>query len=328
MTDYPTRSSAWRRKQTQTKLANLAGIFITVILLLALANGFLRSFSLGKYLGDSSWDGKSSQVVALNWQPGSILIFQPEPKRLVLAKFGQNLHFATGNPQNPVQDLASLFGAGDGQRMIQVLSSIGRTSIKNYLLFKEAIPADRENLERFFKKFASLATPLSILTGSWERDIKNTNLTRKDLISLWWQVKALGVGDLSLVDLGVSEKLVLADDRQVLGVDSVSLQKAIGQYLENRKLVEEGMAVSIQNASGVAGAGGLAADFVASVGGDVKRLETVAGPVAKSQILADNTSYTVLYLAKIFECGIKNVPAADGEITVIIGADFAQKYLF
>lgn len=335
MTDYPAQGSAWRRKQTQTKLANLAGIFITVILLLALANGFLRSFSLGKYLGKSEWDGKSSLVIAANWHPGSILIFQPEPKRLVLAKFGQDLHFATGNPQNPVQDLASLFGAGDGGRMIQVLSSIGRTSIKNYLLFKEAVPADRENLERFFKKFASLATPLSILSGSWEGDIKNTNLTRKDLISLWWQVKSLGVGDLSLVDLGVSEKLVVRDNRQVLGVDSVSLQRAIGQYLENRRLVEERTAVSVQNASGVAGAGGLAADFVTSVGGSVKRVETVAGPVTKSQIVTSDTSYTALYLAKIFECGIKTVPRADlpageagGEIKVIVGADFAQKYLF
>lgn len=329
MTDYPARSSAWRRKQTQTKLANLAGIFITVILLLALANGFLRSFSLAKYLGNSSWDGKSSQVIAVNWRPGAILIFQPEPGRLILAKFGQDLHFATSDPQNPVQDLASLFGAGDGQRMIQVLSSISRLPVENYLLFGEETDATRENLQEFFKKFAALSTPLAILTGSWERDIKDTNLTRRDLISLWWQVKSLGVNDLYLVDLGLSEELVLADGGKVLGVDSVSVQRAIGQYLENRELVEEGMVVSVQNASGVVGAGGLAADFVTSVGGNVKRLETVAGPVAKSQILADNTSYTAIYLAKIFECDIKTVPGlASGEITVIIGADFAKKYLF
>lgn len=328
MTDYPTRSSAWRRKQTQTKLANLAGIFITVILLLALANGFLRSFSLGKYLGNSSWDGKSSLGIAVNWRPGAILIFQPEPKRLVLAKFGEDLYFATGDPHNPVQDLASLFGADDSGRLIQVLSSVARIPVKNYLLFRQETSADKENLQEFFKKFASGLTPLTLLTGSWERDIKDTNLTRRDLISLWWQVKTLSVDDLSLVDFGASEKLVLADNRTVLGVDSVSLQRAIGQYLENRKLVDERIGVSVQNASGLAGAGRLAADFVASVGGNVKRLETVAGPVAKSQIVTNNTSYTAQYLAKIFECGIKTVPGADGEITVVVGADFAQGYLF
>lgn len=328
MTDYPAAASAWRRKQIRAKFANLAGIFITVILLLALANGFLRSFSLGKYLGKSEWDGKSSLVIAANWHPGSILIFQSEPRRLVLVKFGEDLYFATGDPQNPIGDLGSLFGAGDGQRLTRVLSSIARVPVRNYLLFGQRIDASSENLQEFFKKFASLATPLTILTGSYENSIGDTNLTRRDLISLWWQVKTLSVDDLSLVDFRVSEKLVLADNRTVLGVDSVSLQRAIGQYLENRKLGDERIGVSVQNASGLDGAGRLAADLVASVGGSVKRVETVAGPVAKSQIVTGNTSYTAQYLAKIFECGIKTVPGADGEITVVVGADFAQGYLF
>lgn len=283
---------------------------------------------MGKYLGEASWDGRSSQVIAVNWQPGAILIFQPEPKRLLLAKFGQDLHFATGNPQNPIGDLASLTRSGDGARIIQVLSIVSRLPIKNYFIFADEMEANWENLQKFFKKFASPVAPFAILAGSYQDSIGNTNLTRRDLISLWWQVKSLSIDNLRLVDLQVSEPLVVAGGGAVLGVDSVSLKRIVGQYLENRELVEEGIAVFIQNASDVAGAGRLAADFVTSVGGRVAKIETQAGPIAKSQIIAQKTSYTANYLAKIFECGIKTESGADSEITVIVGSDFAQKYLF
>lgn len=335
MTDYYGRRSvmrhgsySWRRRQVQKKWQNLVSIFITVVLLLALFNGLARGLTLADYLGSSSWSSSSSLAVAAASSPGAVLIYQNDPGRLMLLTFKGNVYWATGNPQKPALAIADIFSQYTGTEMTGLLSQIARVPIGHFLIFENELVADRKSFEKIFKNFASPVTPFKIL-GKGIDSIADTNLTRGDLIRLWWQVKSLGVDDLHLVDVDAFEELVLPGGQKVSGVDSASLHRTISQYLENKKLFESGAQIVVQNASGAGGAGVLAGDFVTSVGASVKKVEMIDGEREKSQIVAGSeNSHEAAYLAKIFECDIKSLPSLNkSEIIVIIGRDFAQKYL-
>ena len=188
---------------------------------------------------------------------------------------------------------------------------------------------DGEEAKRIFKNFASFSTPISILTKGTSTWIKDTNITRIDQLKLWWQLKFLSVEKLSLVDLGhFSEEIITSSNQKVLGVDTVSLNREIKKYLENLKLADEHFKVKIVNASQVAGAARLAADFAASVGAEVVKVESQDVQTEKTIVLAsDKNSYSARYLANLFDCDINSLQNLDdGQIEIRIGRDFATKY--
>lgn len=326
MTDYPSKKNSWKRADVQAKWQNMLAIFITVVLLFAVANGILRSFSPAKKLGESSWKQGSSLIVAVNSNPGSILVYRDDPNSLALFTFGRESNFATGDSEVPILKLSEVFSA---ENISDGLVGAVHLPVGHYLIFKDKPDSTLENFEKYFKNFASVTTPFYILLKYPPEAIVDTNLTRSDLFRLWWGIKSYRLENLVFSDLGhLTSLTVLQNGQQVETLDTQQIVKKVSQYLESRKISEEGFSVSVVNASGVPGAGQLAADLVAAVGGHVTRVEIDSGLAESSLIYASGDSATASYLANILSCDIKTGDEmAPDEIIVTIGVDFAQKYL-
>ncbi len=328
MTDYLDTRAGWRRRQVAVKWRSIVSIFITLVLVLAVFNGFLK-VSFSDYFGRSTIAG-GIVVAVVNSSPGSLLIFQDDPKRLVLARFDDNLYFATGDPQRPTKRMLDIFNLEDGQRMRNAVSATVKIPVGHYLNVsdKEVFPTE-VGFFKFFKNMASVATPLSILTRGELPGVEQTNLTRSDMIGLWWQAKSLSINDLVFVDISeITTEIVLPGDEKVLGIDSLGVVRKLASFVEDREILAQQSLVSVKNASGVAGAGQLAADLMLPLGVKVVRVEAADTQQEKSQILvAGGESYTARYLAKILECDIKTQPdVLDAEIIVVVGVDFARRY--
>ena len=328
MTDYSARRSGWKRRQVQAKLKNLLALLIVSILILASFNGLVKTFSIGKYLGTSNWDSNSSFVAALSTMPLAVFILQEDPKRLVFLTLDEKTYLATGNPNEPIAKISSLINKSNGRDLSKLLSLTFRVNIENYVTFKNDQKINKDEAIKWFKNYASLATPFVILTGRIGDDIKDSNITRLDQFKLWWQIKSIRINQLELVDLSQYwEEVVYKDDQKVLGVDNIVLHKVISKYLENENVTREYLKIKVINASGIAGVGQLAADFAAGVGVNIVKIETAPNFVDKSFIQTSfKNKYTVRYLANIFKCDIKGSVEDEKEVNLVVGRDFAAKY--
>ncbi len=325
------KRQGWRKRQIRSQFRNLLAILITTLLVLAVFNGLVKSFSVRKFLGNSNWDNRASVAVALNTKPTSVLVVQNDPKRLTFLVLGDEAYVETGKIKTPLEKLGFFTEAADGRELTKVLSLTFRANIANYLFFDRDYIANKENAGKIFKNLASLTTPFLILTEGKGPDIKDTDITRIDMFRLWWQLKDLSTDKLELVDLSGFGEEITADSQKLLGFDEEALLREISKYLDNVQIAKEGSKIKIKNVSGRQAAGYLAADFIASTGGNVVDIELVTQDTGTSTILTnDKNSYTASYLAKVFKCDIKSpVPteaANSGEIVVVIGRDFIQRF--
>lgn len=327
MTRYP----AWKKHQIQRGWRNIIVIFVTVILVFAVLNGFLKTFSLKNYLGHSKWDGQSSLAVAIGASSPSVLIFQKDPQKITFIKLNANSYFETGDFKEPLKKFSSIVNERNGEKLSRVFSLTFLSKIDNYIFFENDQEVNEKFVHDWFKDFASIATPIKILKGKLGGEIQNTNITRIDLIKLWWQAKSLSINRVNLVDISSGgEEIVTRDNQKVLGADTEFLHREIAKYLENFKMVQEDFKIDVRNASGITSAGKLVTDFVTSVGGKVVKIENAEDLVEKTTIVSsDKNAYTTRYLANIFNCDIttRSKNGKNKEITIVIGQDFAARYL-
>lgn len=326
MTSYP----AWKKRQVRAKGRSLLAFFITLTLILALFNGLAKSFSLSKYFGYSKWDSKSSFVAALSTTPASLLIVQRDPKRIVFFTLDEETYLTTGNSQQPIAKLSSVVDKNEGAQLAKVLTFAYRANIDSYVTFSEEQKIDKETTQKWFKQYASILTPFSILTKGISGEVKDTNITRIDLLKLWWQVKGFSIKSLDFVDLSqYKEEMLAFDNQKVLGIDDVVLHQLIKKYLENLEIEKENLKIKVSNSTDVLGAGQLAADFITSIGGSVVEINSSTSALSKTFIRAeDKNSYSAKYLANIFGCGINGASEKEegADITLVVGQDFVARY--
>ena len=322
------RDPAWKKHQIKKKWQNIVSVFITVTLLFAIVNGLAKGFSLKNQLASSKWDGKSAFVIALNSKNPSLFIYQPDPKKAVVLTVSGNALYETGKMHTPLEKIGDSLNSGDN--ITYALSHAYGAKIENYLTFKDEYEMDKDFSRNLFVNFASISTPIKLLTLGWGEKIKSTNITRIDAFRLWWQIKSIRVEELSLVDLSAyTHEIIASNNQKVLGADTISLNRVIAKYLENLKVVSENKKIKIQNGSNNIQAAKLAASFAGSIGGKVVEVGGSDFNYPKTQIIAqDKNSYTANYLAKIFNCDINGAQnsESDNQITVVVGSDFASSY--
>ena len=336
MTDYSNGRAAWKKREVRRRGRELLSVFIVIVLVFAILNGLVKTFSIKKYLGKSTWDSKSSFVAALGTNPPAVFVFQKEPKRIVVFNLDANKYYYSGNSDEPLVKLSSVVDKKETSEFVKILSLSFGADIKNYVLFNNQ-NLDQWAVEESFKNFASITTPIKLLMGKTSGDIMDTNIARSDLIKLWWQSKSIGINKIEIVDLTpFSQEVVTNNNRKVLGVDDASLHFKISPYLENHSLGEDELKVVLENASGVVAASNFASQIVASIGFTVATINSSDNQIAKTKIVTtDEDSYAANYLANIFDGDIVFVPNSDPgqfkqseakEIKVIIGKDFTGKY--
>lgn len=329
MTDYPNNRAAWKRRDVQKKGRELLSIFIVIVLALAIFNGLLKTISFKKYLGKSNWDSQASFVSYLGTSPPAVFVLQKEPKRIALFKLDPAKYYFSGDSKIPLVQLFKVIDDKNTSKLVNILAISMGTDIENYILFNNK-KLDKETIDASFKDFASIATPFKILAGKIDGSIMSTNISQRDLLSLWWQVKTISINKLETVDLTyVSEEVVVGNNQKVLGVDEESLHFKIAPYLENQSLNKYSRNVLIENTTDVGAAATLASQFVSGVGFAPTTINSASSPNEKTKIVAsDKDDYSVKYLAKIFDCDIVVAPGEPktGEIKVILGSDFSGRY--
>ena len=325
MTSYP----AWKKYQVKNNWKNLISVFLTITFLFALFNGFLKGISLKEKFSTSRWDGKSPFAVVLAGSDPVVALYQNDPQKLTFLKISGDTYVETDSLGPAISKLRDV--AFSGERTLRLVSRTFGADFQNFAQTSDLTKINESEAEEVFKDFASILTPLKILTGGYKTHIENTNITRIDALRLWWQLKGLGIRDVNFKDLShLSGEIVTENSEKVLGADSQSLNKEISKYLENLNIARDNLKILISNQSGEIAASGLAYTFVKSVGANVVEVRDEKTKVLKTQILAnDKNSYTASYLAKMFNCDINGAreTVQNGEILVVLGQDFA-KYWF
>jgi len=322
------RYPSWKRHTLRRDGKNILAVFILIVLVFAITNGISKSFSLKKYFSKSEWDSKSPFVSIFSTSPPSIFIFNKDPKKLAVFKLDENAYFDTGG-EDRLKRTAQIFQDEDGDKITRITSLNLGIDIEKYVTMKEEVPAEIESMKNLFKNFASITAPFKIIGGLYDREIENTNITRIDLLKLWWQLKGVSANKLEIVELiPYHEEIITRDNKKVLGVEDESIRLKMSQYLENRYLDQKKANVEIINGSKVPNALQLAADFASSAGFSVTQAEQSPQISEKTQIVAyDKNSYNASYLASIFDCDIVSESNGQGaDLTVVIGRDFASNY--
>src|SRR3989344_5964453 len=238
-----THYSSWKKREVQRKWQSILGIFITFILLFAIINGFLKTVSIGKFLGKSKWDGKGSFVLSLKTNPQSVFIFQKDPKRLVFLTISPDIYLENNGSKTPLVKLSQIDSAEESAKLLS--NSFG-AKIDQFVTFQKDQVLDKAGARGIFKQFASITFPFNIISGI--ANIKSTNVTRVDWFRLWWQIKGLSVDKLEIVDISPkTEDIVTSSNQKILGADSASWHRVISEYLENQELSREDFKIEITN---------------------------------------------------------------------------------
>lgn len=321
----------WQKHQVRKNWHSLFSIFITITLVFVIINGLFKGISFRSKIASSKWESKSAYALAINTTNPSVFIFQPDVRQMTILSIAPDINYETGDIKAPVDEISKQINS-DGLSFTRAMSHIFGAKIDNYIFLKNANKMDESFSEKIFADYASITTPFELLTTGWRRNIKNTNITRIDAFKLWWQLKGLSVERLVIIDLsGHKEEVLTATNQKVLGADGVFLNREISKYLQNFGIINDDSKIQIKNSSGRSEVNKLAYSFVSSLGGKVVDVENSGGLVDKTFILARNkNSYTVRYLAKVFNCDIKDTlevdVAGDKMITLILGQDFARGY--
>lgn len=295
--------SGWRGK---------VAIFIAVFLVLVSLKGFIKPNLSANLVEKSKWDNTSSFVVNILDSSSSLFIFQKDPKRAVMLTLGQNKE-TTQNIKEVLNNTSLLFGM----------------PVDNYIKFKNKTSENLVDYSKEYSSFVSWTTPIKILTTGWNGNSLDTNISRIDALSLWWQLKSIGVNSLKTADLPLnSESTNTKESKNVLSANTQEFNRSISKYLENTKIVNEDYQINIINASGEFAASRLANSFITSIGGRVVSITGDSNLVIRCTLKVNRSSYTASYLAKIFDCDIKDASqdADSGQITLVLGKEFAKRY--
>src|SRR3989344_886223 len=115
MTDYPQRRSSWKKQEIERKWHSIIGIFVTLVLVLAVINGVAKTFSLGKFFGKSSWDSRAAFGAVIATEPISVFIFNSDKREITLVKLNEDLYMATGFGKIQFAKISEIVGESDGE---------------------------------------------------------------------------------------------------------------------------------------------------------------------------------------------------------------------
>ncbi len=324
-----TRRTSYKRNEPRGR-GTLLSVLICAVLVLLIFSGFLKSFKFPAHTSSKtySWDGSSSFAVALKTDPPAVLVFEKEPKRIVFLTVDKNIYFERGDLKS-IKQLSSA-AAGTGLEFSDSMSLVFGASIPDYVKFSKVQKLDTQSARQIFKSFASIGTPFEILAGIKPGYIADTNITRSTAFRLWWQAKSLSINQVNLTNVSSMSEEILSGKTKVLGADTLSLNREIGNYLNNPEIEKEGYKITIVNESSNQYAGVVATRFISAVGGNVISTEDGDKNRPKCQIAASSPKdYTPAYLANMFGCditGFAKDPNEGAVVTLLLGEDFAERY--
>ena len=194
MTDYPagkksSKKATWKKDEQTRKWRGILAIFICLFLVFFIISGVARAISLKKYISSSNWGQNEPYVAAVIGKEAEVFVFNKNLSEAVLVKVPNEAVLVTGTTTARQQDVVE---SRNGARAAKFLTRTLGVQINNFVVLKNG-----GDPQRFVADLQSIKMPIS--PGG---DIVSTNITRIDLLRLWWQVKGSGVNFPKIIDAG------------------------------------------------------------------------------------------------------------------------------
>lgn len=336
------------------------GVWVLIFLLLLITVGkflnFIGSLSL-PFAPDSQTDlrgniwqkdeplslvveGKETYFLSLDLIQGNLtLIKVPEESSV-------NVPFGYGN-----WPIRSVYGLGQseqppfGARLLsQTVSSLFGLPVNGYLLFPEK--SNNLKAEDIIQKARS--NPLNLFSIVRQ---SRTNLSLKEYISFWWNIRKIRSDKIEVIDLGessVSSWKNLADGSRVLTLDQFKIDALAQKKFEDTKIKDEGLTIGIFNTTDHPGLAERASRLITNMGGRVVFTTNLDSHLENSLVTeqskttTNKISYTLARIRGIFvlptcqkvnaKSPSKCMPSGfkyqqmSADINVFLGEDFYLRY--
>lgn len=311
-----------RLPKRKKRFNNIRFTFYVIILLILIGTGWRIYGALTK----SVWDGRNRVNLVFATQPVFIASFSPGLESLSLLLIPDGTYVETTH--------------GYGKYRIEAIWELGELEGREGLLAESSqeylgLPVDGWVGDEK-EKIQSEKQAKGIILNSLFQLIKGrdeTNLTRWDLVRLWWQIKRVRFDKIYLIDLADSSAIIsitLPDGTAGFELDPARLDRIIAKYFQDEKIREEGLALEIVNATSHPGLAAQAARIVSNIGGrviavgdwDLRNEECeVRSKKDKARI------YTLVKLMKVFNCqfGGEDLGDSRAEAVIILGEDYWER---
>lgn len=165
------------------------------------------------------------------------------------------------------------------------------------------------------------------------RGQEKTNLTRWDLLRIWWQVKKTREDKIIFIDLAqtsASEEVDLPDGSKAMKIDPERLSRIVNQFFIDEGLEKEDLTVAVLNKTEHFGLANNASKIINNIGGrvvQVSNLQDKTGSNENCEIKSEKkyrSSYTVEKLSQIFNCqwSEREENEQRAKVLLLVGEDY------
>jgi len=297
-------------------------LLILVFLLFFLVAGYRVYLSFSK----SVWDGKN-RINLVFCQP-QIFIFSlndPEQEAVVLFLPSQTfIEVIHGYGQYRAEAVYQL-GEIENHRGGELLADSLQESL--------GIPVDGFAAISNFQFPISKDKPKDGILAAFRLLLKGgqTNLTKWDLLRLWWEFRKIRQDKVVVVELektGVLAKTILPDGSEGFEIEPEKTEKIAQEILKDQKIRQEDLTIAILNGTSHSGLAEKGARIIKNIGGRVVEMGNTEN--GKCQIRGEKKfkkSYTVKKLMEIFRCqwGGEDLGSHRAEVILILGEDYWKR---
>jgi len=313
------------RLKKKKKRKWLALIFLLILLGL-LIFGFFKIF---RSVGRSLWDGKSQFNLVINSQPVMVASFDYQEKNINLLLIPDGTLVEAIHGYGPYR-IESLYKLGEmkgqgGNLLAGSLQEYFGLNLDGYLTGTQYQP-EKMKIKNF------------LLNQFFEalRGREKTNLSRWDLLRIWWQVRKIREDKITVVDLAqtsASQEVELSDGSLARKIEPERLTRIINQFFIDEGFKKEDLTIAVLNKTEHFGLANNASEIINNIGGRVVQIGSLHDQVEASgdcEIKSEKkyrNSYTIEKLKQIFDChwseGEENEQRA--KILLLVGEDYWAK---
>jgi len=306
-------------------------VLIFIVLL-----GVLAIFS-GKNFFQRAWDGKNRINIVVITSRVFIFSLDPSEKRGVILSFPQKtfleaIHGYGDYSLEAIYKLGEQEGYGGGGFLAESIQENLGIPIDAYVLISDS--------ELLRGKTELNSKPKDFILRCFKESLRNgrTNLTRKDLLLLWFKTRKVRRDKINLIDLekiDTTEKITFPDGTESFKINPQKFKKIAPEFFKDPKIRQENLEIAVLNSTSYPGLATRAASLIENIGGRVVGVgefenEKLKMKNEKCQIRSKKEfkkSYTLEKLVKVFGCRWQeeSLGGYRGDLVLIIGEGYWKK---
>lgn len=191
---------------------------------------------------------------------------------------------------------------------------------------------DYEKISKLKKEFLGFGSQIKFIRApGWISDNLDTNMTLFDIYRGWWQAYGFSFLEENYLDLSEEylEEIILADGSRGFIPKAGNFEILVEKIFLDPKIANDGLTVSVQNATLQSGLGESVERLIGNLGGLVVEVKSAQAIEMKSKLVlagdVDEKSYTVDRLVSVFGLVVeKSEKNLDSDLVLILGEDWLE----